>query len=319
MPGLFQKNNEKPVYMINGFLDSGKTKFLKFTLAQDYFKIRGTTLLILCEDGEEEYDNELLAKTKTVIEELHNEEQFNIDNLAKLEKQWRPERIVIEYNGMWNNKNLTLPENWVVEQQITMIDASTFPMYFNNMKSMVAEMVRKSELIIFNRCDDVMESLASYRRNIKAVNASADVVFENSEGEVNEIFEEDLPYELDKPLIELDENSFGIWYMDMMDHLERYEGKDVSYIAQVLRPDGFPTGYFVPGRLAMTCCAEDMAFIGYVCKYDSASALKNKEWVKVTATVTKGPFPSYKEDGPVLVAKTVERTKKPDNEIIGFS
>ncbi len=319
MPGLFAKNNDKVVYMINGFLDSGKTQFLKFTLSQDYFKIRGTTLLILCEEGEEEYDKELLAKTKTVVETIENEEDFNIEYLTNLEKQWRPERIVIEYNGMWDNKNLTLPENWKVEQQITMIDANTFPMYFNNMKSMVAEMVRKSELIIFNRCDDVMDSLASYRRNIKAVNPGADVVFENSEGEVNEIFEEDLPYELNQSVIELNDNSFGIWYMDMMDHLERYEGKDVTYIAQVLKPEQFPSGYFVPGRLAMTCCAEDMAFIGYVCKYDSAAALKNKEWVKITATVTRGAFPTYKEPGPVLVAKTVERTTKPENEIIGFS
>ena len=319
MPGLFAKNNDKVVYMINGFLDSGKTQFLKFTLSQDYFKIRGTTLLILCEEGEEEYDKELLAKTKTVVETIENEEDFNIEYLTNLEKQWRPERIVIEYNGMWDNKNLTLPENWKVEQQITMIDANTFPMYFNNMKSMVAEMVRKSELIIFNRCDDVMDSLASYRRNIKAVNPGADVVFENSEGEVNEIFEEDLPYELNQSVIELNDNSFGIWYMDMMDHLERYEGKDVTYIAQVLKPEQFPSGYFVPGRLAMTCCAEDMAFIGYVCKYDSAAALKNKEWIKITATVTRGAFPTYKEPGPVLVAKTVERTTKPENEIIGFS
>ena len=319
MPGLFAKNNDKVVYMINGFLDSGKTQFLKFTLSQDYFKIRGTTLLILCEEGEEEYDKELLAKTKTVVETIENEEDFNIEYLTNLEKQWRPERIVIEYNGMWDNKNLTLPENWKVEQQITMIDANTFPMYFNNMKSMVAEMVRKSELIIFNRCDDVMDSLASYRRNIKAVNPGADVVFENSEGEVNEIFEEDLPYELNQSVIELNDNSFGIWYMDMMDHLERYEGKDVTYIAQVLKPEQFPAGYFVPGRLAMTCCAEDMAFIGYVCKYDSAAALKNKEWIKITATVTRGAFPTYKEPGPVLVAKTVERTTKPENEIIGFS
>lgn len=319
MPGLFAKNNDKVVYMINGFLDSGKTQFLKFTLSQDYFKIRGTTLLILCEEGEEEYDKELLAKTKTVVETIENEEDFNIEYLTNLEKQWRPERIVIEYNGMWDNKNLTLPENWKVEQQITMIDANTFPMYFNNMKSMVAEMVRKSELIIFNRCDDVMDSLASYRRNIKAVNPGADVVFENSEGEVNEIFEEDLPYELNQSVIELNDNSFGIWYMDMMDHLERYEGKDVTYIAQVLKPEQFPAGFFVPGRLAMTCCAEDMAFIGYVCKYDSAAALKNKEWIKITATVTRGAFPTYNEPGPVLVAKTVERTTKPENEIIGFS
>ena len=44
------------VYLMTGFLDSGKTGFLKFTLKQDYFQIDGKTLLILCEDGEDEYD-----------------------------------------------------------------------------------------------------------------------------------------------------------------------------------------------------------------------------------------------------------------------
>jgi len=314
-----EKKNIKPVYMINGFLDSGKTQFIKFTLAQDYFSIKGTTLLILCEEGEEEYDASLLKKSKTVVEVIEDEEDFTTEKLSSLEKQWKPERVVIEYNGMWNNKGLTLPSNWVVEQQITTIDASTFPMYFNNMKSMVAEMVRRSELIIFNRCDDVMDSLGVYRRNIKAVNAAAEVVFENSEGEVNEIFEEDLPYDLNQPVIKLDNLGYGIWYMDMMDHIERYEGKKIQFIANVLKPAQFPKGYFVPGRMAMTCCADDMAFIGYVCKYDDADKLEDKQWIEVTATVTRAMFPSYKGPGPVLVAESIKETKKPKDEVISFS
>lgn len=308
-----------PVYMINGFLESGKTSFLKFTLAQDYFQIKGTTLLILCEEGEEEYEPALIKKSKTVIEVIEDEEDFSIENLEKLEKQWKPNRIVIEYNGMWNNKELKLPESWEVEQQITCIDASTFPTYFNNMKSMVAEMVRRSELIIFNRCDNCKEELPSYRRNIKAVNAGAEVVFETSEGEIDEIFEEDLPYELNAPVIKLEDTAYGIWYLDMMDHLERYEGKTIEFIGMVLRPDRFPKGFFVPGRMAMTCCADDMAFIGYPCKYDATAALKNQEWVKVTAKVTKGYWPDYKGEGPILEAITVERTAKPEQEIISFS
>ena len=309
---------KKPVYMINGFLDSGKTSFLKFTLAQDYFKIKGTTLLILCEEGEEEYEASLLKKSKTIVELIEDEEKFNDENLKSLDKQWGPERIIIEYNGMWNNKNMTLPDNWVVEQQITCIDASSFPMYFNNMKSMVAEMVRKSELIIFNRCDDCKDDLGTYRRNIKAVNASADVVFEDSQGEINEIFEEDLPYDLKSPIIELDDKSYGLWYIDMMDHLERYEGKLVSFTAMVLINDEFPEGHFVPGRMAMTCCAEDMAFIGYICKYSETNKLKNQQWIEVTARVTRGYWPDYKGEGPILEAQTVKETQKPENEIISF-
>ena len=308
----------KPVYFINGFLESGKTTFLKYTLQQDYFQIRGTTLLILCEEGSEEYDAAVIKKSKTVIETMEEEEQFTPQYLMELEKRWKPERIVIEYNGMWSNKEIKFPFHWNLEQQITCIDASTFPMYFNNMKSMVAEMVRKSELIIFNRCDNCKENLATYRRNVKAVNAQADVVFETAEGEINEIFEEDLPYDVQADTIVLDDNSYGIWYLDMMDHIERYEGKLIKFTAMVLRPNTFPKGYFVPGRMLMTCCADDVQFVGYICKYDAANTIKDKSWVNVEVTVKQEYCEAYKAEGPVLYAKKVALTSKPKNEVIGI-
>ncbi len=308
----------RPVYLINGFLESGKTSFIRFTLQQPYFQIKGTTLLLLCEEGEEEYDEKLLKKSNTVMHVLEDEEEFDAVRLVELEKKYNAERIIIEYNGMWNMKDLTLPFHWNLEQQITCVDASTFPTYYNNMKSMVAEMVRKSELIIFNRCDTVMENLATYRRNIKAVNASADVVFENAEGEINEIFEEDLPYDLKSERIELDDNSYGIWYMDMMDHAERYFNKTISFTAMVMKPPRFPKGAFVPGRMAMTCCAEDMTFLGYVCKYDKADEVKDRSWVKVEVSVKKEFWKDYKGEGPVLYASKVEPAEKPKQEVIGF-
>ncbi len=141
----------KSVYMINGFLESGKTEFISYTLGQPYFQIKGKTLLILCEEGEIEYDDFLLRSSRTELELIEDEEDFTPSRLIELEKKHKPERIIIEYNGMWNFKNMKLPWHWTVEQQVTTIDASTFPMYYNNMKTFLAEMVRKSELIIFNR------------------------------------------------------------------------------------------------------------------------------------------------------------------------
>ena len=252
----------KPVYIINGFLESGKTEFITFTLGQPYFQIKGRTLLILCEEGENEYDPALLKKSRTDVVLIEEEEEFNPNHLIELEKQYKPARIIIEYNGMWNFKNMKLPWYWKVEQQITTIDGSTFPMYYTNMKSLLAEMIRKSEMIIFNRCDGIKD-LNVYKRNIKAVNPAADVIFEDSNGEIDEIFEEDLPYDLNQDPIVLDNQGYGIWYLDSMDHLERYVGKNIQFLAMVLKPEEYPDGYFVPGRMAMTCCAEDMAFLGY--------------------------------------------------------
>ena len=160
----------KPVYVINGFLESGKTEFICFTLAQAYFQVKGKTLLILCEEGEKEYDSQLLERSRTEIERIENEEDFNPEYLTGLEKKHKPERIIIEFNGMWNYKNVKLPWYWKIEQQITTIDGSTFSMYYTNMRSLLAEMIRKSEMIIFNRCDTVRDQLNVYKRNIKAVN-----------------------------------------------------------------------------------------------------------------------------------------------------
>ena len=307
----------KPVYIINGFLESGKTEFIIYTLAQPYFRVKGKTLLLLCEEGEIEYDETLLKDTNTILELIEEEENFTPSALMELDKKYKPERIIIEYNGMWNFRNMKLPWHWSVEQQITCIDASTFPMYYTNMKSLLAEMVRKSEMIIFNRCDGIQD-LASYKRNIKAVNRQAEIIFEDSNGEIDEIFEDDLPYSLqDDPLV-LDNNGYGIWYIDSMDHLERYLNKKVQFTAQVLKPENFPADCFVPGRMAMTCCAEDMSFLGYVCRFAGAAALKQREWVKVTAVVKEEYWADYNGKGPVLYAEKVEKTKAPKEEVISF-
>lgn len=308
----------KPVYVINGFLESGKTEFICYTLAQPYFQIKGRTLLIVCEEGEVEYEENLLKKSRTDMVVIDEEEDFNGSHLIELEKKYKPERIIIEYNGMWNFKNMKLPWHWSVEQQITTIDASTFPMYFTNMKSLLAEMIRKSEMIIFNRCDGV-EDLGVYKRNVKAINQQADIIFEDSQGEVNQIFEEDLPYNLNDPVIELDNQGYGIWYLDSLDNLDRYIGKTIRFTAIVLKPEEFPKGYFIPGRMAMTCCAEDMAFLGFACEYDKADTLAEKQWVRVTAKIAREYFADYDGEGPVLKAVSVEQTKAPGEPVISFT
>ena len=308
----------KPVFIINGFLESGKTEFICYTLDQPYFQIKGRTLLILCEEGENEYEEKLLKKSRTDLVLIEDEEEFNTAHLMELEKQYKPERILIEYNGMWNFKNMKLPFHWRVEQQITTIDASTFPMYYTNMKSLLAEMIRGSEMIIFNRCDGI-EDLSSYKGNVKAINQRADIIFEDSEGEINQIFEDDLPYSLDAPVLELDNEGYGIWYLDSLDHLERYIGKTVQFLAMVMKPKEFPKGYFIPGRMAMTCCAEDMAFLGFACKYAQADKLTDKQWVKVTAKVEKEYFEDYQGEGPVLHAISVEQARAPKETVISFT
>ncbi|MCI2048347.1 MAG: GTPase [Lachnospiraceae bacterium] len=309
-----------PVYLINGFLDSGKTTFFAYTIGQPYFRAKGTTLLILCEDGEVAYGPKLLAATNTVMEKVEKEEDLTPAAMMALDAKYKPERVLIEWNGMWNFKLLRLPHAWKMEQQITTVDASTFSMYFTNMKSLLAEQIRNTELVMFNRCDGIpQETLIRYKRNVRAINQNAELIFEDANGEIDMTTEEDLPYDLNTDPIVLEGLNYGIWYLDASEHPDRYKGKNVSFTAMVARPPKFPAGYFVPGRMAMTCCAQDMQFLGFGCRAEGADRLKEKSWVKVTAKCDLRKFEAYDGEGLVLDAKKVEPTAEPAHPIIDFS
>lgn len=299
---------EVMIYLMTGFLDSGKTQFLKFTLAQDYFQIDGTTLLLLCEEGEEEYDPEELKKYGVVIEKVDSQEELTEELLAELDVKYRPERVVIEYNGMWkvsDFEKMKLPEGWGIEQKLTTVDASTFQMYLTNLKPLFVEMVRDAELVLFNRCTD-LKPLAGYRRSVKVVSPQAEVIFEDENGEIENIFQDHVPYDLNVPVIEIRPEDYGIWYVDVMENPDRYRGKIVEYTARVLKPRSFPSKLFFPGRMAMTCCADDTTFLGYVCKSAYAPKLKAGQWVKIRAKIEYAKLAMYHGTGPVLEAENIE-------------
>ena len=214
-------------------------------------------------------------------------------------------------------RDLKLPKTWGLYQAIDVIDGTTFEMYRNNMQSMIIDMVTEADMVLFNRCTPDMP-LAGWKRSIRAANRMCEVVFEDERGEELEV-EDILPYSLDTPSITLEDADYGIWYLDSMDHLERYVGKNIQFLAMVLKPEEYPDGYFVPGRMAMTCCAEDMAFLGYACEFAGTKDLKQKEWVKVTAKVAREYFADYKGEGPVLHAISVEKAKAPKDPVISFN
>ncbi|MFA9462977.1 MAG: GTP-binding protein [Velocimicrobium sp.] len=307
-----------PVYMINGFLESGKTTFLSETIGEDYFAVDGVTLLLVLEDGLVEYDSKQLTENHTVMELIESEDKFTTITLDELENRYKPERVLIEYNGMWNPKNMKLPEHWEIQQQISFIDASTFTTYFGNMKSLLAEMIRSSNLIIFNRCKGI-EDLPVYRRALKAINQRAQVIFEDADADmVDVITEEDLPYDMAAPIVEIKEEDFGIWYIDALENTERYAGKTVQFKGMVLKPGGFSKNYFVPGRMAMTCCADDIAFLGFVCKTREARRLDNKQWINVTAEVKNEFWSDYNGKGPVLYAIKIENAEPAKEEVLNL-
>ncbi len=317
--GKMIEDEVMPLFLINGFLEAGKTQFLQFTMEQEYFQTEGRTLLIVCEEGDTEYDEKSLKETRTDVVYVEDPSQLTPEFLEEQELLHNPERVLMEWNGMWNQDELRLPADWQVYQQITIIDGSTFELYAANMKPLLGAMVRNSELIIMNRCDGISdEKLTSYRRSLRAMSRNCEIVLEDENGEIpQDTLEEDLPYDLNAPVIEIKPEDYGIWYIDCMDNTERYVGKTVEFTAMVLKSDNFPRNYFVPGRMAMTCCEADMTFLGFICKAREARNLETRQWVRVRARVEKEYWQDYGGEGPVLYGEKVEPAKE-IKEIVQF-
>ena len=210
------------------------------------------------------------------------------------------------------------PAGWGIEQQITCVDASTFQMYMANMKSIFMDMVRGSDMVVFNRCKKE-DPLATYRRGIKVANQRAEVIFEDEEGELDDVFQDEMPFDVNAPVIEILPEDYGIWFVDAMDHPETYEGKTVKFKARVMKPRGMGSKFFVPGRTAMTCCADDTTFLGYVCKSAFAPKLNPGQWVEVTAKVGIENRMEYQGEGIVLYADFVEPCEPLEEEMVNIN
>ena len=323
MPG--KKEMEIPVYVFMGFLESGKTSFIQDTLEEDYFNNGERTLLFACEEGMEEYDEELLKKTNTTLVYVEEEEDFNKDFLISKVLQYYPDRVIIEYNGMWSVERMMTEMDdtpLLVFQTIVTVNGETFDLYMNNMRSLAVEMYKIAEMVIINRCTAEMPR-ATWRRSIKAVNRRAQVLFESVDDD--DMGEEDdtLPFDIEGDEIHLEDEDYGIWFVDAMERPVVYDGKTMVMKTRVFKSIRLPKGCFVPGRHAMTCCADDIQFIGYLChtnhaKSSTIKSLKNKMWVNLTAEVRIEYNKEYGEEGPVLYAKRVEAAEPPVDELVYF-
>lgn len=312
---------EVPIYLITGFLDSGKTTFLNFTVRQDYFMIEEPTLLITTEEGEEEYDEKDLLRYNTVLETIENPEDLTVQTLRAFQRKYNPSRVIVEYNPLWGCdkfRAMKMPSGWGIVQEIVIVDAGTFQVYQTNMKSLFAEMSRGADMVLFNRASTDMP-LASFRRNFKVVNPAVDVQYVDADNEPIDIFEDSVPYDLDGDVITIEDVDYGIFYVDAQDNPDRYRGKTVHFKGKVLKSKDKNADYFMPARTVMTCCAADMQYIGFVCRTENASKLKAGRWVDVTAKVGYEYVEMAQQEEPVLTAESIAPAEPPAEEIVYFN
>ena len=306
-----------PVYLITGFLDAGKTDFINGIL-KDGFAAEDRTLLLCCEEGETEYDPKALFNVFTYT--VDDPAQLTPEFFKKLEKQYRPKQVIIEFNGMWSFEPLYregLPANWILYQIMCLVDATTFEPYLRNMGQLMMEKILNADMIIFNRCNEELRK-ALRGRNLRMVNRRADIYLEDLNGNSEDYNNGDVcPFDLDQKVIDIPDNDYGVWYVDVMDYPDRWAGKTVHMKLLMCHSKKYP-GTHCPGRFAMVCCENDVQFLGLVAKGVDLNKYKNRDWVEVEARMALENHSAYKGKGPVMHIISIKPCEKPANEVVTF-
>lgn len=302
------------VYLFTGFLESGKTTLIQETLKDDGFNTGDEkTLILLCEEGEVCYTKRLAEQVHATVVSVNDPKKLTAPFLVKCEQLFHPDRVMIEYNGMWSVDqflDVELPLRWILVQILSTVDASTFAMYLANMRSILYEQLRHSETIIFNRCDSSTDMLY-LRNNIKAMNKRAQLIYESREGTILSAQEEQLPFDVSADHIELQDYDYGIWYMDALEHPRKYEGKTIAYNVKVYPVDLYKSNAYVAGREAMVCCSDDTSLIG-LWVYTKQLKPKALSWIHLYGRIRV----EFDEDygGEVCVIDEIERTELQEHE-----
>lgn len=308
------------VYFISGFMDSGKTSLIKETIIENDFLRDSKTLILQCEEGDEGFSKKELENPHIALEVIEKKEDYNLETLNQLDQKHQPENVFIEYNGMWEYDLFLesgFPKGWVLAQSLATVDATTFDMYNSNMRVMVMEQLFKAEVVIINRCNENTPK-AKYRQMIKSFNMAAQVVFERMDGSIDQSMEE-LPYDLSSDKIRIGDENYGIFFTDIMEHPQKYDGKIITFVALIYNPDKMKKGRLIPGRFVITCCEEDMRFMGLVCKYEDSKAIPHKSWQEVTGRISYEFSTQYKGKGPVLYLTSYREVEKPLQDKLYFT
>ena len=310
-----------PVYAFTGFLDSGKTKFIQETFEDERFNAGERTLLLVFEEGEEEFDISTYPHKNVYIEVL-DQQTVTTKELSNLQKKYKAERVVAELNGMQQVGDLYMrfPENWIVAQEVMFADTTTFMAYNANMRNLVMDKLVGAQMVVFNRLEKGAD-IMPFHKLARAASRRIDILYDYTDGttQFDEI-EDPLPFDINAPVICVNDEDYALWYRDVTEEPQKYDGKTVCFKAQVAMLRRQKDGIFAPGRFVMTCCVDDIQFCGIPCRYAEAKTLESRSWVMVTAKISAEKHPLYKGDiGPVLTAlQVVKGAEAADPDVATF-
>ena len=314
------KTKDVPVYLFTGFLEAGKTKFIQETLEDRRFCNGERTLLLVCEEGEEEYAPDQFADKSVFIRVVESQDQLTGENLSRWLRETRAERVVIEYNGMWMLDLLysAMPEGWMVYQEFMFADATTFLSYNSNMRQLVYDKLKSCELVVFNRFDGTMDKM-DYHKIVRAVSRRCDIAYEYVGGKVEyDDIQDPLPFDLNAPIVEIGDDDYAEWYRDMSEEPKKNEGKTVRFKCRALVRKKLPEKTFIVGRHVMTCCVEDIQFAGLVCQWEGADTVQDDSWMILTAKINFKFNRAYGKKGPVLTYVDSVLCQAPEQAVATF-
>jgi len=309
------------VFLFLGFLESGKTKFIQETLEDERMNTGERTLLLVCEEGEEEYNPDLFKVRYVTKVTLESVDELTMDNLSSLARKYAIERVVVEYNGTWLLSQFfeAMPENWVIDQIMTFFDATTFLNYNQNMRQLVFDKVQMTQMVVFNRFKGEYEK-NDFHKIIRGISRRPDIVYEYLGGEVvYDDIEDPMPFDVNAPVIEIEDRDFAWFYRDLAEKTDEYIGKTVRFKGMAAVSKKVPKGFIVLGRHIMTCCEADIAYDGFAVKTGNLiSGVETRDWLTVTAKITFEKNAIYRGEGPVLIAEKVERADPPEEKVVTY-
>lgn len=309
-----------PVYLFTGFLSGGKTHMIQESLEDERFNSGEKTLILLCEQGEDELDATRFYSRNVYLELIEDEEDLTEQRLNELAAKHKYDRIIIEYNGMWQLSTLfqNMPKNWAIYQEMMFAEADTFISYNDNMRQLMVDKLTGAEMVILTRTPNDIDK-ETVHKIVRGVSRSATIAYDYPDGHVEyDDIEDPLPFDLSAPIVEIADRDYAIWYRDMAEELDKYKEKTMKLTGLVARDKSLGDNSLVLGRHVMTCCADDIAFHGLVCKFPENVDFKTRDWLTVTATFKIENHKLYNRLGPVLYVQSWEEGHKPDPEIATF-
>ena len=311
---------ETPVYMFVGFLESGKTKFIQETFEDERFDTGENTLLLVMEEGVEEYDEGKFAVQNVSIAYIDDKADLTEEKLTALQLEYGATRVVVEYNGMWLLEDFfkAMPEGWMINQLMTFFDTNTALNYNANMRQLVFDKIENTQMVVFNRYSAKVDKMDLHKL-VRGITRRADIVYEYEDGKADfDDIEDPLPFDVNAPVIEIEDRDYAFFYRDLAENMENYIGKTVKFKGVVATDKRLPEANIVIGRHIMTCCEDDIQYSGLACVLPKSMDLQTRDWLEITAKIEFVKHTIYKGKGPVLMATTAEKCEKPEQELATF-